>query len=53
MIALLQAGDKFHRALERTARALARVEDGAGKTKLKSLFLPLERGAAEGSRAPP
>ena len=43
MIALLQAGDKFHRALERTARALARVEDGAGKTKLKSLFLPLER----------
>ena len=43
MIALLQAGDKFHRALERTARALARAEDGAGKTRLKSLFLPLDR----------
>lgn len=43
MIALLQAGSKFHRALDRTARALARYEDGAGKAKLKSLFRPLDQ----------
>lgn len=43
MIALLQAGGKYHRALDRTARALARYEDGTGKAKLKSLFRPLDR----------